>query len=154
MTVRPGRRRAREFALQALYAADIGGGTGPVALAGLWASQLDALGEALEEPVGPEETEFATELVRGVMEEREAVDARIEAASEHWRLARMPVVDRNILRLGTWELVQRADIPASVTINEAIELAKRFGGAESRAFVNGLLDRIAGEIGRGGRRKK
>jgi N utilization substance protein B len=133
VSVRPGRRRAREFALQALYAADVGGSTGPV---------------------GPDETEFATELVRGVMEDREAIDARIEAASEHWRLARMPVVDRNILRLGTWELQQRADIPASVTINEAIELAKRFGGAESRAFVNGLLDRIAGDLGRGGRRKK
>lgn len=154
MIIRPGRRRAREFALQALYATDIGGSTGPVALSGLWSSQLDELGDGLEEPVGAEETEFATELVRGVMDEREAIDARIEAASENWRLARMPVVDRNILRLGTWELLQRPDIPTSVTINESIELAKRFGGAESRAFVNGLLDRIAGEIGRGGRRKK
>ncbi len=154
MTLRPGRRRAREFALQALYAADIAGTAAPAALAGLWSSQLDALGEGLDEPVGPEETEFATELVRGVMEQREAIDARIEAASEHWRLPRMPTVDRNILRLGTWELLQRPDIPASVTINEAIELAKRFGGAESRAFVNGLLDRVAGEVGRGGRRKK
>lgn len=140
--------------MQALYAADVGGAGGPGALAGLWSSQLDALGEALEEPVAPEEIEFATELVRGVMDQRDALDTRIEAASEHWRLARMPVVDRNVLRLGTWELVQRADIPTSVTINEAIELAKRFGGAESRAFVNGLLDRIAGDLGRGGRRKK
>lgn len=152
--VRPGRRRAREFALQALYATDVAGSSGATALSGLWLSQLDELSEALEEPVGPEETEFATELVRGVTEEREALDARIESVSENWRLARMPVVDRNILRLGTWELLQRADIPASVTINESIELAKKFGGAESRAFVNGLLDRIAGELGRGGRRKK
>ncbi len=152
--MKAGRRRAREFALQALYAADVSGVSGAVALAGLWASQLDELQEPVAEPVTPEETEFATELVRGVMDDREAIDARIESASEHWRLARMPVVDRNILRLGTWELVQRADIPTSVTLNEAIELAKRFGGAESRAFVNGLLDRIAGELGRGGRRKR
>lgn len=152
--MKAGRRRAREFALQALYAADVAGASGAAALSGLWASQLDELNEPLEEPIGPDETEFATELVRGVMDERDTIDTRIESASEHWRLVRMPVVDRNILRLGTWELVQRPDIPASVTINEAIELAKRFGGAESRAFVNGLLDRIAGELGRGGRRKR
>ncbi|HNH48398.1 MAG TPA: transcription antitermination factor NusB, partial [Myxococcota bacterium] len=69
-----------------------------------------------------------------------------------WRLGRMPVVDRNILRIGAWELGNRKDIPVSVSINEAIELAKRFGGAESRAFVNGILDRIAAEVGRGGRK--
>ena len=154
MSAKAGRRRAREFALQALYAADVSGATGGIALAGVWASQLDALGEPLEEPVGPEETEFATELVRGVLDDKAAIDEKIERVSEHWRLARMPMVDRNILRLGTWELMQRSDIPTSVAINEAIELAKRFGGAESRAFVNGLLDRIAGELGRGGRRQK
>jgi N utilization substance protein B len=91
--------------------------------------------------------------VRGVLSDRDALDARIEAASEHWRLARMPVVDRNILRIGAWELTARSDIPASVAINEAIEVAKKFGGAESRAFVNGILDRIAKDVGRGGRRK-
>jgi len=64
----------------------------------------------------------------------------------------MPAVDRNILRVGAHELIARGDIPASVSINEAIELAKRFGGAESRAFVNGILDRIAADTGRGGRR--
>ena len=110
--------------------------------------------ESPDEPVSPEELEFAQELVRGVLEEREELDARIDAASLNWRLARMPVVDRNILRLGAHELLSRADIPASVSINEAIELAKRFGGAESRAFVNGILDRIAADTGRGGRRAK
>ena len=152
--MKAGRRRAREFALQALYAVDVAGHAGAAALSGLWSAQLDELGDPLEEPVGPEEVEFATELVRGVVEDRDALDARIETASEHWRLARMPVVDRNILRLGAWELVNRPDIPTNVAINEAIELAKRFGGAESRAFVNGLLDRVAQELGRGGRRKK
>ncbi|MSQ00500.1 MAG: transcription antitermination factor NusB [Myxococcales bacterium] len=152
--MKAGRRRAREFAIQALYAADMSGVSGGLALSGLWASQLDELSEPLEQPVSPEEAEFAAELVRGVMDAREEIDAHIEGASEHWRLPRMPVVDRNILRLGTWELMQRPDIPTSVTINEAIELAKRLGGAESRAFVNGLLDRIAGELGRGGRRTR
>lgn len=146
------RRRAREFALQALYAVDVAGVTGPAALVGLWGSVLDET-ESVGEPVSPDETEFAQALVRGVLEDREDLDARIEAASTNWRIPRMPSVDRNILRLGAFEIRHRPDIPASVSINEAIELAKRFGGAESRAFVNGILDRIAAEVGRGGRRK-
>jgi N utilization substance protein B len=149
------RRRARVFALQALYAVDTAGPpTGPdggVILAGLWASRLDGT-EAEEEPATPEEMDFARALVLGVMAQRDELDARVEAASQNWRLIRMPMVDRNILRLGAYELVHHADIPVSVSINEAIELAKRYGGAESRAFVNGILDRIAGEVGRGGRR--
>ncbi len=151
--MKAGRRRAREFALQALYAVDTGNAHGPAALSGLWSSLLDELAEPVDEAVTAEETEFAQEIVRGVLEDREGLDRRIEAASENWRLARMPVVDRNVLRLGAWELVYRPDIPGSVAINEAIELAKKFGGAESRAFVNGILDRIAKEVGRGGRRK-
>lgn len=149
----PGRRRAREFAVQALYAVDIGGVTGANALSGLWAGRLDET-DRVEEPIGHEEMEFAQELVRGVTENRAALDQRIEAASLHWRLPRMPAVDRNILRLGAHEIISRADIPASVSINEAIEVAKKFGGAESRAFVNGILDRIAAEAGRGGRRPR
>jgi transcription antitermination protein NusB len=148
-----GRRRAREFALQALYAADIATVSGPQALTGLWAGRLEDA-DAVEDPITPDETEFAQEIVRGVLEDRDLLDTRIEAASLNWRLARMPAVDRNILRIGAFELLHRSDIPASVSINEAIELAKRFGGAESRAFVNGILDRIAGEVGRGGRRGK
>ncbi len=151
--MKAGRRRAREFALQALYAVDIGHAGGAPALSGLWGSMLDELAEPVTEAVTSEETEFAQEIVRGVLEDREALDARIEAASEHWRLPRMPTVDRNILRIGAWELVSRPDIPGSVAINEAIELAKKFGGAESRAFVNGILDKIAKDVGRGGRRK-
>ena len=146
-----GRRRAREYAVQALYAVDIAGVTGGVALSALWASKVEDA-DADEDPASPEEMEFAQEIVRGVLEDRAGIDARIEAASLNWRLARMPVVDRNILRLGAHEIVARADIPASVSMNESIELAKRFGGAESRAFVNGILDRIAAEVGRGGRR--
>lgn len=148
-----GRRRAREFALQALYAADVAGVGGGAALGGLWSNKLEDT-DPVEDPASPEEVEFAQEIVRGVLEDRQELDTRIEAASVNWRLARMPTVDRNILRIGAHELVHRSDIPASVSINEAIELAKRFGGAESRAFVNGILDRIASEVGRGGRRTK
>jgi len=144
----PGRRRAREYALQALYAMDLGGSTPKLALAGVWSTQL----ETAETPVSDEEVAFATLLVEGVSSERDQLDRRIEQASTNWRLSRMPAVDRNILRMGAYEIAHVKDMPVSVSINEAIELAKRFGGAESRAFVNGLLDRIAAEVGRGGRR--
>jgi N utilization substance protein B len=144
----PGRRRAREYALQALYAVDLSGKNGAAALNAVWASGIDSK----DTPPTEEEIEFAGRLVHGVAASLESLDAAIEKASVNWRLGRMPVVDRNILRIGAWELGNRKDIPVSVSINEAIELAKRFGGAESRAFVNGILDRIAAEVGRGGRK--
>ncbi len=144
----PGRRRAREYALQALYAVDLSGKSATAALNAVWASGLDGK----DAPPTEEEIAFAGRLVHGVEASMESLDASIEKASVNWRLGRMPVVDRNILRIGAWELGNRKDIPVSVSINEAIELAKRFGGAESRAFVNGILDRIAAEVGRGGRK--
>lgn len=144
----PGRRRAREFAVQALYAADQGSVGSEPALQGVWSVALEAGGE----PASEEEVDFTTRAVRGVLGKLTDLDERIEKASVNWRLSRMPVVDRNILRLGAWELIYCKDVPVSVSINEAIELAKLYGGVESRAFVNGILDRIAAEIGRGGRR--
>ncbi|MEN9787643.1 MAG: transcription antitermination factor NusB [Pseudomonadota bacterium] len=147
-----GRRQARACALQALYAADVAGTGGTDALGRLWEGRLEG-DDFPTTPVEPEDAAFAQTLVDGALSERDALDARIEKVSHHWRVARMPVVDRNILRLGAWELTHRADIPTSVTINEAIELAKVFGGADSRAFVNGVLDRLAGESGRGRKRR-
>lgn len=146
----PGRRRAREFAVQALYAADQSGASADRVLSGVWSVTL----ESGVEPVSEEEQQFTSRAVRGVLGQLQELDTRIEKASVNWRLSRMPVVDRNILRLGAWELLFCKDVPVSVSINEAIELAKRFGGAESRAFVNGILDRIAGETGRGGRKTR
>ena len=86
--------------------------------------------------------EFAIELVNGVYEHRAEIDDLISRFSEHWRLERMSAVDRNIIRLGVLELLYREDIPAKVSINEAVDLGKRFGSEDSGAFINGILDRI------------
>jgi N utilization substance protein B len=86
--------------------------------------------------------------VQGIAHAGEAVDARIRAASKNWRLERMTRVDRNILRMGAWELEHRIEVPRAVIIDEAVELAKRYGTDESGAFVNGVLDRIADDCGR------
>jgi N utilization substance protein B len=147
-----GRRRAREFALQVLYQADMRQVGAPEALEMLWATQLEVEGLS-GTPADTDEVAFAKNLVEGVASNAEDIDAHIEKASLNWRLSRMPVVDRNILRLATFEILLSKDVPTSVSINEAVELAKRFGEKESGAFVNGILDRIAQETGRGGRGK-
>jgi transcription antitermination protein NusB len=130
------RRKAREAAVQMLYQIDLTGEDPERALE-LYFEYLTPADEARE---------FATELVRGCVAQREAIDTRIRNVSRHWRLERMARVDRNILRLATFELLTLADIPRKVTLNEAIELAKRFGDENSPAFVNGVLDRIASDI--------
>ena len=132
------RREARELALQALYQLDVTGeGDAGRGLALFW-SHFDA---------APEVQSFARELVDGVREQGERIDALIAASAEHWRLPRLSRVDLNLLRLATFELLARADIPASVTIDEAIEIARRFGSEDSPAFVNGVLDHIAQVLG-------
>ena len=130
------RRAARELALQALYQLDVAG-AGDTGVALFW-SHLDA---------EPEVEVFARELVDGVAAHGERIDALIAASAEHWRLPRLSRVDLSLLRLATFELLARADIPASVTIDEAIEIARRFGSEDSPAFVNGVLDHIAQVLG-------
>ena len=142
------RRRAREFALQALYQADLTAVSGTAALDHLWSGLVDGEGLEGQRPAESEEVEFAQRLVLGVVEDGERIDAMIDEASTNWRLARMPLVDRNILRLAAFELMSCTDIPASVSINEAVELAKRFGTADSKAFVNGIVDRLGRTLGR------
>jgi N utilization substance protein B len=119
--------------------------------------QMEASGASAEETIRlfwksfeaePEGRAYADEAVRGVAEHMSALDAAITAASTHWRLERMTRVDRNLLRLGAWELTHRADVPRAVILDEAVELAKEFGTEESSAFVNGVLDRVAQSIGR------
>ena len=119
------RRRAREFALKALYQADVAGGGPVAALEGLFAGLLDSASD--EKPAGDEEVQFAQRVVTCVAERGEEIDALIEKASKNWRLARMPIVDRSILRLATGEMLLLNDVPVSVSINEAVELAKTFG---------------------------
>ena len=140
------RRRAREYTLQALYMVDQTGIAVNDALNGLWSGLLEeADGELGKRQADSEEIEFATGIAEGVVEHREALDKRIEASSTNWRIARMALVDRNILRMAAYEILHEDGIPVNVSINEAVELAKRFGTKDSRAFVNGILDRIARE---------
>lgn len=137
------RRAAREQALQALYQLDVRGEDGERAL-GLFWEHFDR---------GEESNDFARELVEGVVRERERIDALISASAEHWKLPRLSRVDLGVLRLATYELLQHREIPASVTLDEAVEIARRFGSEESAGFVNGVLDHVASELGRKDTRK-
>ena len=128
------RTKARECALQALYQLDLSGGDPRDAVRGVLA-HFEEADEATER--------FADELVRGVQSERPQIDALIQTSSTHWKPERMARVDRNILRLAVYEILRRADVPVRVTLNEAVELGKKYGSEESSAFVNGVLDRIA-----------
>jgi N utilization substance protein B len=101
-----------------------------------------------EFPGDAEGRSYAETVVRGVLETRDAMDKRITSASENWRIERMTRVDRNVLRIGTWELVSRMDVPRAVILDESVELAKKFGTDESGAFVNGVLAKVADECGR------
>jgi transcription antitermination protein NusB len=130
------RRRAREAVLQMLF-------------------QLEATAESPHEVIrlyrssfaeGPIPDEFSIQMFRNIADKVSQIDATIMTASDNWRLERMSRVDRNILRMGVFELKNNTpDTPLKVVINEAVELAKRFGAEESAAFVNGVLDRIAKE---------
>ena len=119
--------------------------------------QLDLSGEDAEHAIAlykqhlgqaDDADEFAIALVRGCAAALSEIDAKIRQVSRHWRLERMARVDRNILRLGTYELLKMAEVPRRVTLNEMVELAKRFGDENSPAFVNGVLDRIASDLGK------
>lgn len=127
-----GRTRARVYALQMLYQLDVRS-VEPVAL----------MHEFWRERVCPDEVQaFANRLVSGTMEHRQELDAAITRSADNWELHRMAVIDRNILRLGAFELLHLQDVPPKVCINEAIELAKRFGDSDSGKFINGVLDAI------------
>ncbi len=126
------RRRAREIALQVLYQLDIDPQDPRKVISLYW------------ENFQPSEKarEFCWRLVEGVLQNQKEIDRLIKENSEHWTLKRMAVVDRNILRLATFELRYCSDIPFKVTLNEAVELAKKFGADDSGAFINGILDNI------------
>jgi N utilization substance protein B len=138
------RRRSREMAVKVLYQADMSG----VSIAEAFQLFCEYFGGSEESRV------FAKELLDGIRAHLDEINSLISKFSEHWRLDRMSMVDRNILRLAIYELLSRPDIPAKVSINEAVELGKKFGTEDSGAFINGILDRIrshlrAGEEGTG-----
>jgi transcription antitermination protein NusB len=132
------RTTAREAALQMLFAIEASDGDPARAIDDFWR----------ELPGDAEGRAYADEAVRGVRSTLEELDAQLSRASKNWRLERMTRVDRNVLRLGAWELTHKLDVPRAVVLDEAVELAKRFGSEESGPFVNGVLDRVADELGR------
>lgn len=138
---RGGRRRARETALQALYQIDVGG-IAPVDVD----AALETFFSLYAQDEDEETRKFAGELVRGCAERFEAIDTKIRDVSRHWRIERMARVDRNVMRLAVYELLALPDVPRRVTLNEAVELAKRYGDENSASFVNGVLDKIASEL--------
>lgn len=128
------RRQSREAALQALFFLDV--------------NQTDAVRgvedfcaeheELLAEPVKP----FFLELVEGVLANKPDIDRLLDKYARNWKVRRMPAVDRNIMRIAVFEMMKKDDIPATVSINEAVEIGKKFGTRDSGPFINGVLDRI------------
>ncbi len=127
------RTRARELALQMLYQVDA---RGPESIEDLDSFLLR------EEPEDAEVREFARALVVGTIEVMPSLDEILGAAAENWQIRRMATVDRNILRMAVFEMLHRPDIPAKVSINEAIDMGKRFSTQQSGSFINGILDRV------------
>ena len=128
------RRKSRELALQALFARDL--------------NKIDSLAQMDEflEQHGNNVSEatriFFLTLVDGVLENREKIDALLDQCAKNWKISRMPAVDRNIMRIAVFEILNLSDIPSTVSINEAVEIGKKFGTRDSGPFINGVLDRI------------
>jgi transcription antitermination protein NusB len=144
------RRRAREIALQVLYSIDANADVDPAAALGFYFDRFAAeeREDELEgEESGPADSSYVETLVREVSARRDEIDGLLGQVSRNWRIERIARVERTILRMAIYELKFRDDIPARVTINEAIELAKRFGSQDASAFVNGLLDSALTTLG-------
>jgi N utilization substance protein B len=130
------RHRSRKRALQVLFEWDMRGEPVDQAISNYYNTLYSE-----EDESKPKPDRFMEELVRGTVEKAPKIDAQIQAKAEHWRLERMAVVDRNILRLAIFELMQNT-VPAPIVIDEALELARQFSNDESMSFINGLLDAI------------
>ncbi len=129
-----GRRKSREIAMQMLFQADLGKQTPDQVRATFWRAN---------EPVEPEVQGFAEDLFRVAIEHQEKIDELLAANSRHWRLERMPAVDRNLLRMAVGEMIGFKGTPFPIVINEALEIARRYSAPESINFLNGMLDSIA-----------
>ncbi len=132
------RRKAREIALQMLYQMEVNPGEPGAALELFWRN------------LSPSATtkEFVNRIVTGVHARQQEIDKLLAKHSEHWRLDRMDMVDKSILRMGVFEIMFCDDIPVKVAMNEAVDLGKKFGAEESGAFINGILDKISRVEGR------
>lgn len=134
------RRKARELCLQILFQCGLTD-----------RAPWDVIPQFFKDyPQDPDITEYAKELACGTWKHCEEIDGRISAASEHWKLSRMSEVDRNILRLAAYEMGYVDDVPREVSIDEAIEVAKRYGSEDSAAFINGVLDHLSQKVAKGG----
>lgn len=130
------RTKARECALKVLYQIDITKDDYNNCLQDFWRNEKDVDNSIIE---------FANQLVRGTTENLQKIDKVIRDYATNWNIERMAVVDRNVLRLATYELLYLEDIPPKVSINEAVDIAKKYGDRDSGKFVNGVLDRISKE---------
>ncbi len=130
------RRIARESALQILYRLEFDPSGAEAAVGSFWKKKKGTA----------EAKEYSRWLVKGISANREEIDAAIQSVSEHWRIERMALVDRNILRLAAFELLHGGSIAPAIVINEAIEIAKKFSGPEAAVFVNGILDALRKKI--------
>ncbi len=126
------RRKARELTVQFLYGFDLNEGDLSQALENFW----NIL------PAKEDIQEFATKLIQGIIEHRDEIDKLIEQYTINWKLDRIAIIDKNVLRMAIYEIVHRDDIPPIVSINEAVDIAKKFSTAESGKFVNGVLDKL------------
>ncbi|MBI4364614.1 MAG: transcription antitermination factor NusB [Candidatus Latescibacteria bacterium] len=132
------RRLAREIAFRAAYQADVTGD--PIDRC------LSEILEDLEVPAEPDVKDFALSLVHALAEHQAAIDAAVSRIAKNWSLSRMAATDRSVIRLAAAELLYHADVPVRVTLDEAIEIAKKYGMETSGSFVNGILDRLAHEV--------
>ncbi|MBC7371157.1 MAG: transcription antitermination factor NusB [Bdellovibrionaceae bacterium] len=127
------RRQSRELALQVLFQTEFAPQIS-------YQDLMDVLTTTLEQEV----VKFADDIIKGVTAKKTEIDSKIQAASSHWKIERMATIDRNILRVAVYEIAfAPAPLKANIVINEAVEIAKKFGNTESAAFVNGLLDQVA-----------
>ncbi|OEU47196.1 MAG: transcription antitermination factor NusB [Desulfobulbaceae bacterium S5133MH15] len=139
------RRKSREAALQFLYqndfvkVADIGNDAELSENFNIFCSLYQ---------INKKARQYAFDLVKGILAEMDDIDEVISAAASHWRLVRIAPTDRNLLRIAVFEMTDMDDIPPQVAINEAVEIAKRFGGEESPRFINGILDAVKNNLGK------
>ena len=141
------RHYAREVALQILYRYDLNQQSGngiPIPTGNALAADLTKHFEHFQVPEVVRQ--FSAELVAGTLTQSASLDERLEKYAVNWKISRMALIDRNLLRMATYEILNFPDIPPSVTIDEAVELAKQFGTADTSAFVNGILDNLRKDV--------